>query len=324
MSNKIKIVVLDDYENALTKFADWSTVHAKAEVIFHQTKLTGQALIKALVDADVIVLMRDRTPFKADLIEQLPKLKYVLFTGTRNTQLDLAALQARNIPVSCTEFGPSKETTAELTWALILSALKRVPEQSQILQKQEWRNEFSVLPALTGQRIGMVGLGEIGGRVAKVAQAFGMEVVTWSPNMTAERAQAKGATFVSLEELLQTSKVVSLHLVPAGPTKGLMNAERLALMRPDSLLVNTSRSSLIVTADLIAALNAGKPGQVALDVFDEEPLPSNDPLRSAPHTFLTPHLGFVAQPVFEKFASGLVECLEAWLNARPFVRVVEG
>ena len=319
----MKIVVLDDYENALPKFADWSKIQAQADVVFYQEKLTGQALIHALVDADVIVLMRDRTPFKADLIAQLPKLKYVLFTGTRNTQLDLEALQAKNIPVSCTEFGPSKETTTELTWALILSALKRVSEQSQLLQGHEWRNENSVLPALYGQRMGMLGLGEIGGRVAKVAQAFGMEVVTWSPHMTAERAQAKGATFVSLEELLQTSKVVSLHLVPAGPTKGLMNAQRLAMMRPDSVLVNTSRSSLIVTADLIAALKAGKPGQAALDVFDDEPLPKNDALRDAPNTLLTPHLGFVAQPVFQRFASGLVECLEAWLAGKPLVRPVE-
>lgn len=140
--------------------------------------------------------------------------------------------------------------------------------------------------------------------------------------MTPERAAEKGAEAVSLETLLQTSQVVSLHLVPTPATRHLMNAERLALMRPDSLLVNTSRSALVDGAALVKALENGRPGFAALDVFDVEPLPANDPLRRLPNVLLTPHLGFVAEPVFKRFAEGVTECLNAWLDEKPLVRVL--
>lgn len=323
-AGKPHIVVLDDTERAMRRLADWQAIDAQAKVTIHHEPLSGAALVDALQDADAIVLMRDRTPFTAELLAALPKLRYLVFTGTRNARLDLAALAARNIPVSCTEFGPSKDSTCELTWATILAATKQLVSHTARLKRGQWRSDTAApLPgALVGQRLGLIGLGEIGGRVAKVGKALGMEVVTWSPRMTAERAQAQGVGFVPLEELLVTSRVVSLHLVVAPATRHLMNAERLALMQPGSLLVNTSRSELIDTAALVQALQNGRPGFAALDVFDVEPLPLDDPLRQLPNVLLTPHLGFVTEPVFQRFATGVTECLQAWLAGQPLVRVV--
>jgi phosphoglycerate dehydrogenase-like enzyme len=320
---KPHIVVLDDSERAMRRLADWRGIDARAEVTFHHEPVRGAALVDALKDADAIVLMRDRTPFTAELLAQLPKLRYLVFTGTRNAKLDLAALAARGIPVSCTEFGPSKDSTCELTWTAILAATKQLASHAARLQAGQWRSDTAgPLPGtLVGQRLGLIGLGEIGGRVARVGKAFGMDVVTWSPRMTAERAAAQGVAFLPLEELLATSRVVSLHLVVVAATRHLMNAQRLGLMQPGSLLVNTSRSELIDTPALVQALKSGQPGFAALDVFDVEPLPLADPLRQLPNVLLTPHLGFVTEPVFQRFAGGVTECLQAWLADAPLVRV---
>ena len=323
-SGKPVIVVVGDAEQALQRLGDWSAIKAAADVTIHHLPLSGNALVDALKDANAVVLVRDRTPFDAGLLAALPKLRYVVFTGTRNATLDLAALKARNIPVSHTAWGPSKESTCELTWSLILAATRQLEQQTALLRSGQWRPDAALPLAgvLHGQTLGLIGLGEIGGRVAKVGQALGMKVVTWSPRMTPERAAQHGATAVSLEELLANSKVVSLHLVSTPATRQLLNAERLALMRPDSLLVNTSRSALVDGAALVKALEKGRPGFAALDVFDVEPLPPNDPLRQLPNVLLTPHLGFVTEPVFERFAEGVTQCLQAWLDGQPLLRVV--
>ncbi len=317
---RLRIVVLADYERALRHLADWSEIDRRADVEVHHDALRGEALHAALNHADAIVLVRDRTLLRANLNERLPKLRYVVFTGARNNAIDTAALAARGIPVSHTDWGPSKESTCELTWALILAASKRLETKFSVMRSGGWRDDQPLPNVLAGERIGLIGLGEIGGRVARVAQAFGMQVVAWSPRMTPERAAEKGATTVPLEELLATSKVVSLHLVPTDQTRRLLNAERLARMRSDAILVNTSRSALIDMPSLVAALRAGTPGMAALDVYDEEPLAADHLLRSLPNAVLTPHIGFVSQPVFEAFARGVTECLRAWLRGEPIVR----
>jgi phosphoglycerate dehydrogenase-like enzyme len=319
-----RIVVLDDTERALRRLGQWHAIDAAAQVTIHHQPLTGGDLLAALKDADVVVLMRDRTPFTAELIAQLPKLRYLVFTGTRNARLDLAALAARNIAVSHTEFGPSKDSTCELTWAVILAATKQLAAHTARLQQGPWRSEHSApLPGnLKGERLGLIGLGEIGGRVAQIGKAFGMDVVTWSPRMTVERAAAQGVRAVGLDELLSTSRVVSLHLVVVPATRHLLDTGRLALMQAGSLLVNTSRAELIDTAALVQALRQGQPGFAALDVFDTEPLPLDDELRQLPNVLLTPHLGFVTEPVFQRFATGVTECLGAWLAGAPLVRVI--
>ena len=310
------IVILGDYERALRRFSKWDQLDALAKVTIHHEPLRDEALYEAVKDADAIAIVRDRSPFNEAMIARLPKLKFLMFTGERNGTLDSAALIARNIPIGVTPGGPSKETTAELTWALILGASKRLVEENKLISSGGWRDQLSVLPMLAGERLGVMGLGSIGSRVARVGAAFGMEVVTWSPRMTPERAAAENAKSVSLEELLKTSKIVTMHLVAGPGTKGLISADQLALMRTDAILVNTSRSALINMTDLQKALKAGRPGQAAVDVFDVEPLPENDPLRNTPNLLVTPHLGFIAEPIFETFSKGITQTLEAWLENR--------
>ena len=319
-----KIVILGDLEQGLRRLGHWQTIDAQADVTVHHLPLQGAELVAALGDADAAVLVRDRTPFDAALLAQLPKLRYLVFTGSRNSTIDLAAFAARGVPVSHTEWGPSKDSTCELTWALILSATRQLEQQTALLRRGQWRPETPepLAGVLHGQTLGLIGLGEIGGRVAKVGIALGMNVITWSPRMTAGRAQEKGVTFVPLDELLASSRVVSLHLVATPATQQLLNAHKLALMQPGSLLVNTSRSALVDGPALVEALQNGQPGFAALDVFDTEPLPFTDALRQLPNVLLTPHLGFVTEPVYQRFAAGVTECLEAWLTGQPLVRVV--
>lgn len=318
-----RIVVLDDYEDSLRKTADWSAVQARADVAFHTERLRGDALLAAIGEAQAVVVVRDRTPFKADLIAKLPNLKLFIFTGARNTQVDTAAMAARGIPIGHTEMGSSKESTTELTWALTLAAAKRLEAYMSLVRHGKWRDGKALPVVLAGQRLGIVGLGSIGTRVGEVGRAFGMELVTWSPNMTPERAQKAGAKAVSLEELLETSRIVTLHLVPSEATRKLINAERLARMREDSILVNTARSALIDMAALDAALEKGRPGVAALDVYDDEPLAPGHPLTRRTNVVLTPHLGFVNDPVFSKFGPGVVENLLAWLDGRQLPRALK-
>lgn len=320
MSARPRIVVLDDYEDCLRSSGDWKSLEARADVRIHTRRLQGESLLEAVQDADGIVVVRDRTPFKADLIARLPKLKVFIFTGLRNTQLDFAALAARGIPVGNTDHGSSKHSTAEMSWALILAAAKRLEEFFALARSGGWRDGGRLPWVLHGERLGLVGFGEIGQLVARAGQAFGMEVVTWSPHMTPERASAAGARAVTLEELLATSKVVSLHLVPSAQTRKLIDAGRMATMRPGSILANTSRSALIDMAALPAALEAGRPAVAALDVYDDEPLAPGHALAARRDVVLSPHLGFVNDPVFSLYGPGIVENLLAWLDGKPLPR----
>lgn len=317
------IVVLDDYEDSLRRTGDWSALRERAEVRVHTQRLRGEALYEAIRDADAIALVRDRTPFTAELIARLPRLKFFVFTGARNTTLDQAAMKARGIPVAHTEMGESKASTTEMTWALILAAAKRLEEHLALVRAGRWRDAKPLPLVLAGQRLGLVGFGGIGKKVGEVGRAFGMEVVTWSPHMTPGRAAEGGAKAVALEELLSSSRVVSLHLVPSPETRHLLDASRLALMQPGSILVNTARSALIDMAALEKALDAGRPSIAALDVYDDEPLAPGHPLAKRRDVVLTPHLGFVNDLVFGRFGPDVVESLTAWLDGRPQPRLLK-
>jgi phosphoglycerate dehydrogenase-like enzyme len=316
------IVVLDDFEHAARSCADWSRVERAAELRTFHTPLRGAALIEALLPAAAIVLMRERSALNAEVIRDLPNLKYVLFSGNRNEAVDIPALRARGIPVSCTRFGPSRISACEQAWALILAATRRLPQNEQAVRRGEWREPRVWPTMLHGERFGVVGLGEIGSRMDAVAQAFGMDVVAWSPHMTMARAAARDAKAVSFDELLETSKVISLHLVASEATRHLFNAERFARMRADSIFVNTSHPSLVDEAALVAALNRGRPGAAALDVFSVEPLPAGHALMNAPNLVLSPHLGFVGRQVLEQFYSDAAESMLAWLSGQPLLREV--
>jgi phosphoglycerate dehydrogenase-like enzyme len=311
------IVVLDDYEDSLRRTADWAPVQSRADVMVYNQRLRGDSLLEAVRDADAIVVVRDRTPFKAELIAKLPKLKCFVFTGARNTQLDMDALAARSIPVGSTAMGESKASTTEIAWALILAAAKRLESYLALVRRGGWRDAGPLPAVLAGERLGLIGFGGIGARMGKVGAAFGMEVVTWSPHMTPERASAGGAKSVTLDELLSTSKVVSLHLVPSAETRKLLDAKRLAMMREGSILVNTARAALIDMSALPAALDAGRPAIAALDVYDDEPLTPGAALAKRDDVVLTPHLGFVNEAVFSNFGPGVVANLAAWLEGKP-------
>ncbi|MBO1112328.1 D-2-hydroxyacid dehydrogenase family protein [Bordetella petrii] len=316
MSGKPRIVVLDDWENGLRSLVDWTAIGRQADVDIHAGPLAGAGLLAALRNVACVVLMRDRTPMTGELMRQLPGLRHIVFTGTRNRTLDLQAAADLGIQVSHTDWGPSKASTCEMTWALILAAVRRLPSIALTPARAVWRDAGGapLLPAvLHGERLGLVGLGQIGARVAAAGRALGMDVVAWSPHMTPERAAGHGAQAVDLDTLLSTSRVVSLHLVPADGTRGLLNRERLALMRTDSLLVNTSRAELVDTEALVQALRAGRPGFGAFDVYDTEPLPAAHPLLALPNVLLTPHYGFVSEPVYREFAAGVQRNLLAWL-----------
>ena len=313
-----RIVVLDDWENALGRFVDWPALQARASVTVHNQPLQGSALVQALADAECVVLFRDRTPVDRALLEQLPRLRQIVCTGSRNQKLDAQAVQERGIGLCFTEWGPSKASTCEMTWSLILACARRLTQIQLQPAQPHWRRPDAIewLPqVLTGKRLGLIGLGQIGQRVAAVGQAFGMEVVTWSPNMTAERAQAHGARAVSLDELLSTSQVVSLHLVPSPATRHVIDARALARMGRDTIVVNTSRAELIDMPALVAALQERRIGCAGLDVFEQEPLPPGHPLLALDNALLTPHYGFICQEVLQAFAGGVQAHLEKWLDA---------
>ncbi|HLU02037.1 MAG TPA: D-2-hydroxyacid dehydrogenase family protein [Advenella sp.] len=313
---KPSIVILDDWEHGLTRLVDWSDIQNRSHLTIHHERLRDEQLLAAVSKAQCIVLMRDRTPFPESLITQLPDLKRIVFTGTRNNTLDQQAAEAAGIKVTATEFGPSKAGTCELAWSLILASAKKLPDLLVSPRQPQWRTPAICqhLPeVLEGKRLGLIGLGHIGKRMAAVGRAFGMQVQTWSPHMTPERAREQDACSVSLDTLLSTSDVVSLHIVVSDATRKLLNSDTLALMQPGSLLVNTSRSSLIDTPALIKALQQGRPGFAALDVFDDEP-GINPELVALPNILLTPHMGFVSEQVYRKFATNVQQQLIQWLD----------
>ncbi|NML44819.1 D-2-hydroxyacid dehydrogenase family protein [Ramlibacter sp. G-1-2-2] len=312
------VVVLDDWESALTEGPRWAALKQRTRLAVHRDTVQDEALFALVRDAQALVLNRDRTPLTADLIARMPALETVVHTGPRNMKLDRAALDARGIPVQGTDGGPGRESTCEQAWSLILAARRRLLQQVRTVEAGGWRQPgLDALPAmLHGKRLGLLGLGNIGSLVARVGAAFGMELVTWSPHMTPERAAEAGARSVPLEELMATSDVVTIHLVASASTTGLVDARLLALMKPDAVLVNTSRASLVVQDDLVQALKAGRPGVAALDVFDEEPLPLQHPLRGVPNVLITPHMGFLAQDAMLAYSDGVAGVLEQWLAGR--------
>ncbi|MDI1482701.1 D-2-hydroxyacid dehydrogenase family protein [Polyangium sp. y55x31] len=310
----MKIALLDDYLRVAESLADFRRLPPGSELVVFDRPITDRdALIAALRPFDVIVLMRERTPFPASVIENLPNLRLLVTTGGRNAAIDLEACRARKIPVSGT--GSVGTPTAELTWGLILALVKRIPAEDRALRAGTWQTGLT--EGLAGKRLGLVGLGKLGTQVARVGQAFGMEIVAWSQNLDETRAAAAGAKRVEKGELFATSDVVSLHLVLGERTRGIVGADELSAMKTTAFFVNTSRAGLVDMDALLAALRAERIAGAGLDVFPEEPLPANHPLLGLANVVLTPHLGYVTRENFAVFYRDALEDILAWHQGAP-------
>ena len=312
----MRIVVLDDYQQVAGEFADWSGLDAEVEFISRPI-VDDDDLVKVLHGAEVVVAMRERTAFTAGRLERLPDLRLLVTTGRVNASIDVEAARALGIVVCGTESTTS--ATPELTWGLILSVLRSIPAEDAAVRGGGWQS--TVGGDLDGHRLGVVGLGRLGTKVARVGAAFGMEVVAWSQNLDAERADGLGVRAVSKDELFSTADVVSIHYKLSERSRGLVGAAELEAMKPGSILVNTSRAGLVDTDALITVLEAGGIRGAGLDVHDEEPLPVDHRLRSTPRTVLTPHLGYVTEDTYRIFFTQAVEDIAAWISGEP-IRVI--
>lgn len=312
----LNCTLLDDYQDVALSLADWASLQPAVQTrALHQPVADDDALIAALADSDIIVAMRERTPLTAARLARLPRLKLIVTSGMRNAAIDLDACRARGIAVCGTE--SSSAPPLELAWGLLLALARHiVPENQALRSGGPWQQHLGI--GLEGKTLGLIGLGKIGGGMAKVAQAFGMRVCAWSQNLTAERAAACGATLMpSLPALLAASDIVSLHLVLSARTRHLLDAAALAQMKPGALLVNTARAGLVDQQAMLAALRTGQLAGAALDVFEVEPLPADHPLRQLPNVLATPHLGYVADSNYRRYFTQAVEDIAAWLQRQP-------
>lgn len=316
----MRVVILDDYQGVALASADWAPVRARGEVVALDRHLSSEdELVVALRDAEVVVLMRERTPVSRSLLERLPALRLLVTTGMGNAVVDIEAARERGITVCGT--GGLGPPTAELTWALILALLRHVPQEDAAVRAGLWQTSVGV--GLHGKTLGVLGLGRLGSQVATVGAAFGMHVLAWSQNLTRERSDAVGVELAASKEvLLAASDVVSVHLVLSERTRGLIGGHELGTMRPGAYLVNTSRGPIVDESALVEALRQGTIAGAALDVFNEEPLPANHALLTAPNLVLTPHLGYVTQENYTVFYGDVVEDITAFLDGAP-VRVIE-
>jgi Lactate dehydrogenase and related dehydrogenases len=315
----MRIVVLDDYQGIALRTGRWSELGDDVTVTPLRTHVEGRELIDALIDADVVVAMRERTAFPREVLEQLPNLRLLVTTGMVNAAIDTGAAAELGVTVCGT--GGVASPTAELTWGLILALLRNIPAEDAAMRAGGWQH--TVGRGVAGKTLGVVGLGRLGAAVARIGAAFGMEVQAWSPNLTAERCAEHAVRLASKAELFATSHVVTIHMVLSRRTRGLIGRADLDRMRPDAVLVNTSRGPLVDTAALIDALRGGRIAGAALDVYDREPLPADDPLRSLPNTVLTPHLGYVTEETMRVFYDHIVEDVKAFRAGSP-IRVLAG
>ncbi len=314
----MRIAVLDDYLKVAPDLANWQSLNA--DVSFFSEFIAPDTSAQVLAPFDVIVAMRERSAFPASLIEALPNLKLLVTTGLRNNSIDLDACRQKGVVVSGAPGDPhSRGATAELAWALLLALFKNIPKEAENMKQGLWQT--SMPPTIEGKRLGLLGAGHLGQCVARVGHAFGMDVVAWSPNLTEERAQQAGVRLVTKQELFSTSDAVSIHLVLSDRTRGIVDADSIAAMKPNAYLVNTSRAGLVDQDALKQALEQSKIGGAGLDVFDSEPLGQYDGWRYVPRTLLTPHLGYSTPENFDVFYKNVVENIQTWIDGSP-VRVL--
>ena len=308
----MKIAILDDYQDVATSLADWASLDAEIEV-FTEHIGDPDELVRRLAGCEVVVAMRERTPFPAPLLDRLTDLRLLVSTGPGNAAIDMRAARQRGIAVCGT--GYFSAPTAEHTWALILAVCRNLPAEAEAMRRGGWQS--SIGRGLHGRTLGLLGLGRLGSAVARIGQAFGMTTVAWSQHLTSERAAEHRVEAVSKQDLFARADVLSVHVVLSSRTRGLVGAAELAAMKPDAVLVNTSRGPVVDEQALVEALRRGTIGAAALDVFDVEPLPADHPLRTLPNVVLTPHLGYVTRELYEVFYRDAVEDVHAYRRGAP-------
>lgn len=313
-----RVVVLDDYQQVALSSADWSPVGGSTDIrVLTEHLADADALVAALSDADVVVAMRERTAFDADLLRRLPRLRLLVTTGMRNASVDIAAANRLGVTV-CGTHG-SGAGTGELTWGLLIALFRHLPAETASVARGGW--QVGVGRELRGSTLGILGLGTIGRQVAGYATAFGMRVLAWSQHLTPERAADAGAEYVDKAALFELSDAVTVHLTLSARTTGLVGAPELALLGPRGYLINTSRGPIVDEQALVTALCGGTIAGAALDTFDVEPLPADSRLRALPNLIVTPHIGYVAEQGYAVYFREAVEDISAWLAGRP-VRVL--
>ncbi|HEY1723447.1 MAG TPA: D-2-hydroxyacid dehydrogenase family protein [Magnetospirillaceae bacterium] len=308
-----RIAVLDDYQNAAREFVDWSRFEDRAEMTVFNDHITDTAaVIERLRPFSVICVMRERTPLTREILSQLTRLKLICSTAGRNASIDMEAAKELGIAVAHT--GYTSHGASELTWAAILGLVRQIPAEVASVQAGGWQK--TVGGDLEDRILGIVGLGNLGKRVAAVGKAFGMEVIAWSRNITPERADAAGVRMVAKDDLFRLADVVTVHVVLSPQSHHMIGAHELGLMKPTAYFINTSRGPLVDEAALIEVLRARKIAGAALDVFETEPLPGDHPFRTLPNVLATPHIGFVTRSTYEIFFRDTVANIEAWLKTQ--------
>jgi phosphoglycerate dehydrogenase-like enzyme len=310
----VQIAVIDDWQDVARDVVDWSVLDSLGEVTFeHDYPANNATLAERLGRYQVICVMRERTRFDEDLLKRLPNLKLLVTGGMRNAALDMQAAAKLGIKVCGTD--SYKHAAPELTWALIMAATRNLVNEANSLRAGHWQQGLG--GDLHGKTLGILGLGSIGQRVAQFGQVFGMKVIAWSENLTAERAQQVGVTYVSKQALFEQADVLSVHLVLSERSRGLVDAQALGWMKPTALLVNTARGPIVDEAALIKALQKQHIAGAALDVFEEEPLPDMHPFRTLDNVLATPHVGYVSRQNYEQFFAQMIEDIQAWAAGSP-------
>jgi phosphoglycerate dehydrogenase-like enzyme len=314
----LNVAVLDDYQNVAAGFANWGQLSSEAKVtIFNDHIHDSDSLVKRLESFEIVCAMRERTSFPIEILQRLPKLQLLITTGMRNASIDVKEANNQGVIVCGTDGLPYP--TAELAWGLILDLARNIAKENESVKRGKWQTTVGV--GLNGKTLGLIGLGNLGGQVANYGNAFEMDVIAWSQNLTKEKAKEKNTKYVSLETLMAESDFISIHTVLSSRTKDLIDASKLKLMKKTSFLINTSRGPIVNELALVNALGKGEIAGAALDVFSLEPLPSDHPLITLKNTIITPHIGYVTNETYKIFYEQTVECIIGFIQGNP-IRVI--
>ena len=315
----LKVAILDDYQNVSQQFVDIEKLSGKYEIKIFSEPFSDEAdAIDQLSDFEALLIMRERTPITKNLIDNLMNLKFIITTGLRNRSIDLDSAKKRKIIVSGTDMNINP--TPELTWSLILGLARNLKEEIDNMYQGYWQTTIGV--ELKGKILGLIGLGRVGSQVAKIGQAFGMQVMAWSENLNLNTCKELNVLPCTKEDLIKNSDFLSIHVQGGERYKNCITLKEFDKMKKTSYLINTSRGPIVNEDDLIIALSTNEIAGAGLDVFEKEPLPENNKLRFLPNALLTPHIGYVTAENYQIFYSQMIESLEACVNGKP-IRIIE-